>query len=87
MRIGGSCVHSVAFHPSGEFFAITKERLGVEVFKWRPTTKSISQIESIRIFLGGHGKGAKGLVFTSDGAQLAVTTTLGEVLFFSKWGQ
>ena len=87
MRIGGSCVHSVAFHPSGEFFAITKERLGVEVFKWRPTTKSISQIESIRIFRAGHGQGAKGLAFTSDGAQLAVTTTLDEVLFFSKWGQ
>jgi len=84
---GGSCAHSVAFHPSGEIFAITSEFSGVEVYQWRPTTKFISQIDTISIFRGRQSESSKGVAFTSDGEQLAVTTMLDEVLFFSEWGQ
>jgi len=83
---GNSCLHSVAFHPSGRFFALTDESADVEVFEWRPQELSVRQVDRISIFRCGHSEGPKGVAFTSDGKQLAVTTVCDQVLSFSNWG-
>lgn len=81
--------HATAFHPSGNFFAVAKQLLGVEVFQWHHETRTATSIATIPLLQAGQSKsqGAKGVSFTRDGEQLVVTTQFDEVLFFSKWGR
>jgi 6-phosphogluconolactonase (cycloisomerase 2 family) len=80
--------HAVAFHPSGEYVAVAKQLGGVDVFRWRSEEPDMELIDKITIFGAGQvaSQGVKGIAFTADGGQLAITTQLDEVLFYSRWG-
>ena len=78
-------LHSVAVHPSGRYFSVINERKNIEVFAWRADNASVVQVDSIPIFKSGQVEGAKGVAFTSDGKQLAVTTALDQILLYSNW--
>jgi len=77
---GQSPLHSVAFHPSGGLVAVTNSEAEVDVFDWLPEHKTMKKRDSISFFR--IGQGPKGVAFTRDGDQIAVTTVLNEVLFF-----
>jgi len=80
-----ACVHSAAFHPDGEVLAVTNEAADVDILRWNAEKNSFQRIGIIPILRGTMKEGPKGISFTSDGQQLAVTTALNQVLFYSKW--
>jgi len=77
---GRAQLHLVAFHPSGEMLAVANQRAGVDVFKWLPEQEMMDKQDTISLLQIGDG--AKGVAFTREGDQIAVTTGLNEVLFF-----
>lgn len=79
-----ACVHSVAFHPDGEIVAVTNEAADIDILRWEEKKNSFQKIRVIPILRGMMEEGPKGISFTSDGQQLAVTTVLNQVLFYSK---
>jgi len=77
---GCTRLHSVAVHPSGCIVAVSNSLAGVDLFDWLPEQSIMSKRDTFSFFR--HEEGPKGVAFTSDGKQLAVTTALDEVLFF-----
>jgi len=77
---GRSPLHLVAFHPSGKIVAVSNETEGVDVLNWQAAQGQMTKLDTISLFRVGTG--AKGVAFTRDGKQIAVTTDLNEVLFF-----
>ncbi|MCH8247814.1 MAG: beta-propeller fold lactonase family protein [Bacteroidetes bacterium] len=72
--------HSVAFHRSERTVVVTDCNSGVDMFDWLPDKKQLNKRDSFSVYK--IGEGPKGVAYTPDGGQLAVTTALDEVLFF-----
>jgi hypothetical protein len=78
---GTDDVHSAAFHPSGRFVGVTTVNADVDIFEWDPAASRVDRIDTLPVH------DAKGIAFTPDGRQVAVTTEFDQVLFYSRWGR
>lgn len=79
---GDACVHSVAFHPSGEFLAITNELNDVIILAKSQDTNEFHEIQKIAIEKFDHFEGPKGIAFSKNGDCLGVTTMKPSIMFF-----
>ena len=77
---GRTACHHVSFHPSGDIVAVANEAAGVDVYNWLPEQATMRKRDTISVVQIADG--AKGVAFTREGRQVAVTTELDEVLFF-----
>ena len=77
---GIECLHSISYHPSGNYLAISHEREEVLIFE--KNGSEFVQIASIPIEKGESIEGAKGVAFSPRGDALAVTTMLQTILIF-----
>lgn len=80
--LGDECIHSISYHPSGRYLAVTNEQEGLFIFEERAPHQFLP-VASIPIDRRGHFEGAKGVAFSRSGRFLAVTTTWPAVLIFS----
>lgn len=77
-------LHSVAFHPSGNFLLVSNERAGV--FLFQKCNGEFVQVKEIPIEViqisQDFFEGPKGVAFSPTGDCLAITTVLGKVLLY-----
>jgi 6-phosphogluconolactonase (cycloisomerase 2 family) len=79
-RYGDAELHSVSVHPSGDLIGVSDEGMGVDIFRFSAQQGSLSKVATFPLFR--IGSSVKGLGFTRDGKQFAVTCDLDEILFF-----
>jgi len=69
------CLHTVAFHPSGKYMGITIECKEWCLYKLNEETGVWDAIQSIPHISQNTREGIKGIGFSPDGSQVAVTVT------------
>lgn len=75
------CVHSISYHPSGKFIAVTNERADVMLFE-ETEPLVFRQCASIGVDRRGYFEGPKGVAFSPCGQFLAITTMWPGVLIY-----
>ena len=78
---GTAELHSVSVHPSLNLFAVSIEAQGVDLLYYAKEKGTLELIDSFSVFR--IGLSIKGVGFTQDGKQVAITSELNEVLFFN----
>lgn len=79
--MGKECIHSISFHPSGNYLVTTNERKDVEIFE-KMADNTFQLAASIPVDKQGQREGAKGAVFSPCGQYLAFTTMAPRVLIY-----
>ncbi|NGX39441.1 MAG: hypothetical protein KR126chlam1_00770 [Chlamydiae bacterium] len=79
---GCTCLHSIAFHPSGKYLAATHESGDVIIFEKVAASNEYVSMTSISIDKRGKHEGPKGIAFSPCGRYLAVTTVANFVLIY-----
>jgi 6-phosphogluconolactonase (cycloisomerase 2 family) len=77
---GNAELHSVSVHPSLNLLAVSIEAQGVDLLYYAKEKGTLELIDSFSVFR--IGASIKGVGFTQDGKQVAITSELNEVLFF-----
>jgi DNA-binding beta-propeller fold protein YncE len=81
-NFGVSCLHSISFHPSGKYLAVSDEREDVMIFQRVEKTNAFELITSIPIDKQGNVEGAKGVAFSPQGDCIAISTMIPEILIY-----
>ena len=79
--LGEEFFHSIAFHPSGNYIAVTNERKNVEIFK-REEGYTFSLFAEIPVEREDRKESCKGIAFSACGNYLGFTSTKPAVLIY-----
>lgn len=77
---GCECLHSLSFHPTGKYVAVTNEQKDVIIFERNGDT--FAHCNTIKVEKKNHFEGPKGVAFTPCGNYIAFTTMEPAILFY-----